>query len=106
MTKKNYKLDKRSTVETFEQWLSECGNDLGNYDNILSCSGATDGPDIGFDSLDTEEGSIDFNKPEEIDDYLSDNDYYESGHNWWGDYKAPEKHYLDWFNEKYGEGGN
>ncbi len=109
MSKKVYKIDNRSTIETFLRWLDECGNDLINLDGILSLGGITDGPDIVSDCLDIheedEDGNfgryIDFNKPEEVDDFLNYDEYYDSGHRWYGEYLAPSIHYIDWFKKNY-----
>lgn len=108
MGKKNYKLDKRSTRETFEQWLNECCghnleiSELGSI-NILSCFGVTDGYTVDNDTI---AGDVHFNYPQEVEDFLIEEEYYEDKELWCGDYKAPEKHYIDWFNEKYGLEGN
>jgi hypothetical protein len=95
--KSSYKIDNRSTRETFLKWLDECGNDLLYFSGVLSCCGS-DGPNITLDKV----GKAHFNMPEEVEDYLQDQGLYEemdvicdTVH-----YNPPSKHYIDWFKEK------
>jgi hypothetical protein len=97
MSKKEHKaINEKSTRETFDRWLQECGNDLFDYGGILSCAGS-DGPDIHKNDLD----GIPFNVPEAIDQYLFEDGYYEHQKVIMGevDYNPPTTHYIDWFNE-------
>ena len=89
-------INEKSTRETFLRWLDECGNDLFDYDGILSCSGS-DGPDIHKDNLD----GVPFNQPEEIEKLLNRERIYEGGKVIMGttDYNPPTVHYVDWLNE-------
>ena len=98
--KKNYKINNRSTRETFLRWLKECGgiNSLMYFQGVLSCCGS-DGPKITLEKV----GKAHFNIPEEIEDYLQDEGLYEEMDVICGmiHYSPPSKHYIDWFKEKY-----
>ena len=98
----SFEIDERSTKDTFLKWLRECGNDLYDYSGILSCSGS-DGPDITNEKV----GRAHFNKPMEVEMFLISEDLYTSKKVMCDsvDYTAPSKHYIDWFNEKYGKKG-
>lgn len=97
--KKIYPIDERSTDKTFDEWLSECGNDLCNFGGILSCSGS-DGPNISKEKV----GKAHFNMPLEVEQFLIDEGLYEKKKvmcSEYYNYNPPTKHYIDWFNEKY-----
>ena len=86
-----------STLDTFLEWLYECGNDLFYCSGVLSCAGS-DGPDIGEDNLD----GIPFNCPEAIEEYLIEGGYYEKHMVIMGstEYNPPVVHYIDWIRSK------
>jgi hypothetical protein len=92
---KEYITKEKSTKKTFLAWLSECGNDLFDYGGVLSCSGS-DGPNITEEKL----GKVRFDRPEQIEDYLIEEGYYERQMVMCGEveYKPPVVHYIDWFN--------
>ena len=76
-----YRLDERSTEETFKEYLRACGNDLMKfYDDVLVF--------INF-----------HDRPEKIDDFLEEEGFY-SGVNL-DNYTPPSKTYIDWFREKF-----
>ena len=88
--------NEKSTRDTFLKWLEECGNDLMDYDGLLSCSGS-DGPTISKDNLD----GIPFNCPEAIEEYLIEEEYYVKQMVIMGttEYNPPTVHYIDWLNK-------
>ena len=91
-----YPVDERSTRSSFDLWLFECGNDLADFDGVLSFSGS-DGPKI----TDFKVGTAHFTCPEEVEQFLIDYGAYEN-QLVMGDvpYSAPKVHYIDWFREK------
>lgn len=95
-----YKVDNRSSRDTFLKWLDECGgtNSLMYFQGVLSCCGS-DGPNITLEKV----GKAHFNMPEEIEDYLQDEGLYEEMDVICGTihYNPPTIHYIDWFKKNY-----
>ena len=92
---KHYKKDnktKKSTRATFDQWLDECGNDLSDMYDLLSCCGSN-GPEITEKKL----AKVPFDKPQDIDAYLQRHGYYKTCPVHGGiQYNPPTIHYLEW----------